>query len=206
MKVKICGITSYRDAALALDEGADALGFNFFPKSPRYIDPETAHSIIERLPPFAITVGLFVNVPDPSDLVRTAHVAGVQVVQLHGDENPAYCSKLAGYPLIKALRIGDERVDRNLDSYPVRAFLLDVKDDVLFGGTGKSFDWSLAQGIDRKRPVILAGGLRPDNVQAAILTVRPYGVDVCSGVEREPGKKDPVKLADFMNEVRNVSS
>lgn len=205
MKVKICGITSYEDAALALDEGADALGFNFFPSSPRYVDPEAAHSIILRLPPFAVTVGLFVNVPDPNDLVQTVRDAGVQVIQLHGDEDPAYCRRLAGYPLIKALRIGDSQVDQDLAQYPVRAFLLDVKDDVLFGGTGKSFDWKLVQNIDRKRPVILAGGLRPQNVQAAIRAVRPYGVDVCSGVEREPGKKDPVKLAEFMNEVRNVS-
>jgi phosphoribosylanthranilate isomerase len=126
------------------------------------------------------------------------------VIQLHGDEDPAYCRSLEPYPLIKSLRIGDSPVSLDLYSYPVRAFLLDVKDDVLFGGTGRSFDWSLAQGIDRKRPVILAGGLRPDNVKAAIRAVRPYGVDVCSGVEREPGKKDPVKLGEFMNEVRNA--
>ncbi|MBN2319033.1 MAG: phosphoribosylanthranilate isomerase [Acidobacteria bacterium] len=204
MKVKICGITGYEDAALAVDAGADALGFNFFPPSPRYIDPKAASAIIRRLPPFVVTVGLFVNVERPEDLERTALIAGVEVIQLHGDESPDYCRMLSNRPLIKALRIGDKPVAPDLDSYPVRAFLLDVKDDVLFGGTGKSFDWNLARGIDRKRPVILAGGLRPDNVQAAIRTVRPYGVDVCSGVEREPGKKDPVKLVEFMDEVRNV--
>jgi len=206
MKVKICGITSYEDAAMSLDAGADALGFNFFPSSPRYVDPWTAKSIIRRLPPFAVTVGLFVNVADPDDLVRMVLEAGVQVIQLHGDEDPAYCRRLAGYPLIKALRIGDSQPEQDLARYPVRAFLLDVRDDVLFGGTGKTFDWSLAQGIDRNRPIILAGGLRADNVRTAIRTVRPYGIDVCSGVEREPGKKDPVKLTEFMNEVIDVGS
>jgi phosphoribosylanthranilate isomerase len=204
MKVKICGITSYEDAALALDAGADALGFNFFPSSPRYIRPRDANAIIRRLPPFTVTVGLFVNVELPENVERTALLAGAQVIQLHGDESPEYCRKLSAWPLIQALRIGDKPVEPDLDRYPVRAFLLDIKDDVLFGGTGKTFDWNLAQSIDRKRPIILAGGLRSDNVRAAIRTVRPYGVDVCSGVEREPGKKDPAKLAEFMNEVRNV--
>ena len=204
MKVKICGITSYEDAAMALDAGADALGFNFFPASPRYIDAGAAHEIIRRLPPFAVTVGLFVNVPNPDDVVGVALVAGVQVIQLHGDEDPEYCRRLSDYSLIKALRIGHEPVKQDLDQYPVRAFLLDVRDDSRFGGTGKSFDWTLVQGIDRKRPIILAGGLGADNVQAAIRAVEPYGIDVCSGVEREPGIKDPVKLAEFMNEVRHV--
>jgi phosphoribosylanthranilate isomerase len=204
MKVKICGITRYEDAALALDEGADALGFNFFPPSPRYIDPTHAQKIILRLPPFTVTVGLFVNVAPPGKVTEIAKTAGVQVVQLHGDESPEYCRELPGWPLIKVLRIGGDPVTEDLDRYPVRAFLLDVKDDVLFGGTGASFDWNLAQGIDRKRPVILAGGLRAENVRAAIRTVNPYAVDVCSGVEREPGIKDPAKLKAFMNEVKHV--
>jgi len=205
MKVKVCGITRYEDAVLALDEGADALGFNFFPPSPRYIDPGAAGEIIRRLPPFAVTVGLFVNVELAARLAETAQLSGVRVIQLHGDESPEYCRQLSAWPLIKVLRIGGAPVEENLEQYPVQAFLLDVKDDVLFGGTGKSFDWTLVQGIDRKRPIILAGGLRADNVQAAIRAVRPYGIDVCSGVEREPGIKDPVKLAEFMNEVRHVS-
>ena len=204
MKVKVCGITRYEDAVLALDEGADALGFNFFPPSPRYIDPGTASEIIRRLPPFAVTVGLFVNVERADRVAETAQLSGVRVIQLHGDESPEYCLQLSAWPLIKVLRIGGAPVEENLEQYPVQAFLLDVKDDVLFGGTGKSFDWTLVQGIDRKRPIILAGGLRADNVQAAIRAVKPYGIDVCSGVEREPGIKDPVKLAEFMNEVRHV--
>lgn len=204
MKVKVCGITNYEDAVLALDKGADALGFNFFPSSPRHVDPKAAHAIIRRLPPFAVTVGLFVNVERADSVEETARLAGVGVIQLHGDESPEYCRRLSAWPLIKALRIGGEPVREDLERYPVQGFLLDVRDDTLFGGTGKSFDWNLVQGIDRKRPVILAGGLRADNVQAAIRAVDPYGVDVCSGVEREPGIKDPGKLAEFMNEVRNV--
>jgi phosphoribosylanthranilate isomerase len=202
MKVKICGITNYEDAALALDNGADALGFIFYPPSPRCIVPAAARAIVRRLPPFTVTVGLFVNVSRPDLVAHTARLAGVEVLQLQGDESPEYCRELFAWPLIKALHIGTEPVTENLDAYPVQAFLLDVKDDALFGGTGRTFDWSLARGLDRKRPVILAGGLRADNVRAAIRAVEPYGIDVCSGVEREPGKKDPVKLAEFMNEVR----
>jgi phosphoribosylanthranilate isomerase len=205
MKVKVCGITDYSDAALALDQGADALGFNFFPPSPRYIDPAAARDIIRRLPPFAVTVGLFVNVGSAAKVAETAKHAGVGVLQLHGDESPGFCGELTAWPLIKALRIGPGPIREDLDRYPVQAFLLDVKDDILFGGTGKTFDWNLAQGMDRKLPIILAGGLRAENVREAIRTVMPYGIDVCSGVERNPGKKDPAKLAEFMNEVRNAS-
>jgi phosphoribosylanthranilate isomerase len=204
MKVKICGITSFEDAIMALDAGADALGFNFYPSSPRYIDPLEAHAIVRRLPPLAVTVGLFVNVERPAKAADIARTAGVQVLQLHGDESPEYCRELSDWPLIKVLRIGEEPVREDLDLYPVRAFLLDVRDDRLFGGTGLSFDWNLAKGIDRKRPVILAGGLRKENVRAAIEAVRPYAIDLCSGVESRPGKKDPEKLKGFMDEVRNV--
>jgi phosphoribosylanthranilate isomerase len=205
MKVKICGITSYEDAVLALDQGVDALGFNFFPRSPRYVHPTVARRIIERIPPFTVNVGLFVQAPQPEDVVEAARVARVQVLQLHGDESPEYCRELGAWPLIKAVRIGSEPIDQNLEDYPVQAFLLDSRDDVLFGGTGKSFDWEQALAIKKLRPVILAGGLRPDNVAKAIHAVMPYGIDVCSGVESAPGKKDGGKLKDFMNEVRNVS-
>jgi phosphoribosylanthranilate isomerase len=204
MKVKVCGITSYEDAAMVVDQGADALGFNFYPHSPRYLKPEDARSIILRLPPFVTAVGLFVNVTDVNRVSEMAHVAGVQVLQLHGDETPEYCGRLASWPLIKALRIGNDGIPRDLAAYPVQGFLLDARDDALFGGTGRSFDWSLAKDIQRIRPIILAGGLRPDNVKEAIRIAAPYGVDVCSGVESAPGKKDANKLMRFMNEVRNV--
>jgi phosphoribosylanthranilate isomerase len=205
MKVKVCGITSYEDAAMALDQGIDALGFNFFPRSPRYVSPMAARRIIERVPPLTVIVGLFVNVPQQEDVSEMARAAGVQVVQLHGDENPEYCRRLREWPLIKALRVGKSQTEDNLEDYPVRAFLLDSKDDVLFGGTGKSFDWNRALEVKKVRPVILAGGLRPDNVQEAIRMVMPYAVDVCSGVESAPGKKDGRRLKEFMDEVRNVS-
>jgi phosphoribosylanthranilate isomerase len=205
MRVKVCGITSYEDAVMAVDCGVDALGFNFFPSSPRYIRPADVRSILSRMPPFVVTVGLFVNVARQDIVAGTARSAGVQVIQLHGDETPDYCRKLVDWPLIKALRIGESGIPENLEEYPVRAFLLDSKDDTLFGGTGKSFGWHLAKEIRHNRPVILAGGLRPDNVREAIRIVEPYGVDVCSGVEKAPGKKDAGKLNEFMNEVRNVS-
>jgi len=204
MKVKVCGITSYEDAAMVLDQGVDALGFNFFPPSPRYVSPADARLIIRRIPPFVVTVGLFVNVARQDQVSEMARIAGVQVLQLHGDETAEYCRGLADWPLIKALRIGAGAIPDDLEQYPVQGFLLDVKDDTLFGGTGRSFDWRLAKGIRRIRPIILAGGLRPDNVREAIRAVEPYAVDVCSGVERAPGKKDAGKLTEFMNEVRNV--
>jgi phosphoribosylanthranilate isomerase len=205
MKVKVCGITNYEDAKLVLDQGVDALGFNFFPSSLRYIRPEDASAIIRRLPPFTVTVGLFVNICEVNEVIKIAQTAGVQVLQLHGDESPEYCRELAGWPLIKALRIGESGVPENFQDYAVQAFLLDAKDDVLFGGTGKSFDWHLAHSIQSFYPIILAGGLRPDNVREAIRIVQPYAVDVCSGVEIKPGIKDDRKLREFMNEVRNAS-
>jgi phosphoribosylanthranilate isomerase len=204
MKVKVCGITNYEDAEMALANGVDALGFNFFLPSPRYIDPEEARQIIRRIPPFVVTVGLFVNISQPHHVSETASRAGIQVIQLHGDETPEYCRALADWPLIKALRIGINGFPENLEEYEVQGFLLDAKDDVLFGGTGRSFDWSLAKDIQRIRPIILAGGLRPDNVRQAIRIVQPYAVDVCSGVESAPGKKDPAKLKEFMSEVKNA--
>ena len=201
MKVKVCGITSYEDARMVLDQGVDALGFNFFPSSPRYIPPEAARAIISRLPVFAVTVGLFVNVAKPAMVKEIASAAGVNALQLHGDETPEYCGELADWPLIKAIRIGKDGIPANLDAFNVRSFLLDAKDDILFGGTGKSFDWRLAKEI--RRPIILAGGLRAENVRESIRVAQPYALDVCSGVERSPGKKDAEKLLEFMNEVRN---
>ncbi len=192
--------------SMALDEGVDALGFNFFSRSPRYIRPEDARAIIRRIPPFTIPVGLFVNVAEPVEVSRTAHFAGVHVLQLHGDETSEYCRALAGWTLTKAVRIGENGIPPGLEAYPVQAFLLDAKDDSIFGGTGKSFEWGLVRDMQLKRPIILAGGLRPDNVREAIRVVAPYGVDVCSGVESAPGKKDAARLRQFMDEVRHVDN
>ncbi len=202
MKVKVCGITTYEDGAMALDCGADALGFNFYSGSPRCVSLETARSILRRLPPFVARVAVMVNEPDGPAFAEAARAAGITVLQLHGDESPEYCRRLAGWILVKALRIGKAPVPRSAAEFPVDAFLLDAKDDVLFGGTGRVFDWDLAANVDRLRPVILAGGLRPENVREAIAAVGPYAVDVCSGVESKPGRKDRKRLEAFMNEVR----
>jgi phosphoribosylanthranilate isomerase len=202
--VKVCGITTYRDAAVALDLGADALGFNFYPGSPRFVTPDAARSIIRKLPPLTTTVAVFVNEEDTVRLERAARLAGVNCLQLHGEETPEYCRLLSHWKLIKALRIGPGMRPRALAGFRVSALLLDARDPLRYGGTGRTLDWSARKGIKTSLPIILAGGLRAGNVAEAIREVRPYAVDVCSGVEKAPGKKDPGKLASFMNEVRNA--
>jgi phosphoribosylanthranilate isomerase len=205
LKVKVCGITSYRDASMALSLGADALGFNFYPRSPRYIAPAAARRIVDRLPPFVTKVAVYVNADDLYELVKGALSAGVDVLQLHGDETPEYCCEFDHWKLIKTLHIGEGFLPEDLEKYPVSAFLLDTRNSSLYGGTGKTFDWKLAGTIRTKRPLILAGGLCAENVADAIRTVRPYAVDVCSSVESAPGKKERRKLVAFMNEVHRAS-
>jgi phosphoribosylanthranilate isomerase len=205
MKVKVCGITNYRDASMALSLGANALGFNFYPPSPRFIDPDSARRVIRRLPPFVTTVGVYVNAGDLCEVEKASRHAGVEVLQLHGNESTGYCRKLAHWVLIKTLHIGKGPGPLELGNYPVSAFLLDTGARELYGGTGKVFDWKLVATIRTKRPLILAGGLCAENVADAIRTVRPYAVDVCSGVESAPGKKDRERLVAFMNEVRRAS-
>lgn len=204
IRVKVCGITNYEDAALALGLGADALGFNFYPPSPRFVDCSTARAIIRRLPPLTVTVGVFVNVSDPDEVARDAREAGVGVLQLHGDESAAYGHALADWPLIKAVHVGQDGLRADCFDFPAQAFLLDSKDDRLFGGTGKTFDWKMAQRSMPDVRIVLAGGLNAANVAEAVRVVRPYAVDVCSGVECRPGKKDPGRLAAFMQEVANA--
>jgi phosphoribosylanthranilate isomerase len=205
MKVKVCGITRREDAEAAVAFGADALGFNFYPRSPRYLEPAVAREIIRRLPPFVVPVGVFVNVPDPLDLERQASESGVTAIQLHGDESPDYCRCLRWRTLIKAVRVDSGFDPRAAAGFPVQALLLDSKDESLFGGTGRTFDWDLASGLGSLPvPVILAGGLDPSNVTAAMRRLKPYAVDVCSGVESEPGIKDLDRLRAFMTEVRNA--
>jgi phosphoribosylanthranilate isomerase len=205
VRIKVCGITNYEDAVLALELGADALGFNFFPGSPRHIAPAVARSIVRRLPPLAVFAGVYANIEDPSEVIRIARIAGVQVLQLHGDEPPDYCRQLSDWPVIKVLHMGRGPLPANLKEYRVRAFLLDSGRADMLGGTGRTFDWSLCKGLSKIHPVILAGGLNPGNVAEALQIVRPYAVDVCSGVESEPGKKDALKLKAFIREVTNVS-
>jgi phosphoribosylanthranilate isomerase len=191
---------------MALDLGADALGFNFHPPSPRYVDYVVARDIIRRLPPLATTVGVFVNMAHPAEVDRSARAAGVQVLQLHGEEPADYCRALDAWPLIKAVRVHKDWVPESLLGFPAQAFLLDSLDERIFGGTGKTLDWTLARRSPVGLRILLAGGLNPANVAEAIRVVQPYGVDVCSGVEISPGRKDPEKLAAFMKEVLDATA
>jgi phosphoribosylanthranilate isomerase len=194
MLVKICGITSMQDAEAAVEAGAAALGFVFWPKSPRFIDPHRARAIVSSLPAFVVPVGVFVNQP-------SAHVKGVAAlvrlgaVQLHGDEDVLYVAGM-DCPVIKAVSIErrEDEADR-IDIWPQRTMLLlDVHDPVNRGGTGRTIDWSAAAPVAAKRRTLLAGGLTPDNVAEAVALVQPFGIDVSSGVERSPGVKDHARI------------
>ena len=198
-RVKICGITNREDALAAVKAGADALGFVFFAKSPRAVAVETAAEIIALLPPFVASVGLFVN-EDRAVIETTAQRCGLDLIQLHGDELPEDCV-FPGRKVIKALRVRDGESLKVADRYQVTGLLLDAWSDKVYGGSGESFDWSLLRDFAAGHPVILAGGLTPQNVAAAIAEVRPYAVDVSSGVEAVPGKKDPAKVLEFIRQV-----
>lgn len=199
--VKICGITSLTDALAAVEAGADALGFNFYRPSPRYISPETAREITNQLPKSVLRVGVFVN-EDAESVLPIVAEAGLSAVQLHGDESPEYCDALAGNYIIKVFRAGD---DFDLQTYNVDAIMLDTKDDLLRGGTGRVFDWSIAQRTNNSAPrLFLAGGLAPENVAEAITTVRPYAVDACSSLEISPGRKDQQRMRAFVAAARSV--
>ena len=202
VRVKICGITNGEDACCAVEHGADALGFNFYPPSPRYILPEVAGEIVRRLPPFVTPVGVFVN-EEREQIEAVVASAGLRAIQLHGDEPPEACLGHS-VPVIRAARVGDRFDPENLKAFPVDTFLLDTAKAGLYGGTGKTFDWGLAREAATCGRIILSGGINPDNVAEAIRAVRPYAVDVNSGVEAEPGRKDPHKLAAFCRAVRSV--
>ena len=201
-KVKICGITNLEDALCVVAAGADALGFVFYAKSPRYIHPEKVAQIVSKLPPFVTTVGLFVNA-DPETIRQTMGVTGLNVIQLHGDELPEDCC-LFSSPVIKAVRVKDVGSLAGIDEYKVSALLLDAWNDQQYGGTGESFDWQLAKKLTGNLPIILAGGLTPDNVAQAIQMINPYAVDVSSGVEERPGHKDYKKVREFIKKVKAV--
>jgi len=202
MKIKICGITNLEDALHACACGADALGFVFYGKSPRCLTPERARAIVVDLPPFVTTVGLFVN-EDPQRIREIVEFCGIDVVQLHGDEEPADC-EFAPRRVIKALRVRDAASLERQDDYKVPALLLDAWVKGTYGGTGHSFNWELAAAVARRRPVILAGGLTAGNVAEAVHTVRPYAVDVSSGVEAAPGRKDHEQVAAFIAAARQA--
>ena len=195
-RVKICGITNLEDARHATACGADALGFVFYPGSPRCVAPDTARQIIADLPPFVTTVGLFVN-ERPARIREMVEFCGLNTIQLHGDEGPDHCS-YPPYRVIKALRLQAAMRGDVFASYQVSALLLDAYVSNQFGGTGHRCDWAQAAVVAAQHRIILAGGLSPENVAEAVSQVHPYGVDVSSGVEQKPGKKDPDKMAKFV--------
>lgn len=201
VRVKICGITNLEDAKLAIDLGADALGFNFYKRSPRYLEPAKAKPVIEALPPLVSLVGVFVDEFSPERILNITHAIGISSVQLHGIESPEYVKKLSEVRIIKAFRVGDDFDINQLAAYRVGAYLLDAYDSVQVGGTGKTFNWELAVAAKALGRVILAGGLAPENVYDAIVRVRPYAIDICSGVESEPGKKERGRMEALFREI-----
>ena len=193
MLIKICGITCLEDAEAAVERGAHALGFVFWPNSPRFIDPYRARAIVSALPSFVTPVGVFVNQPF-EHLNGVATLVGLGAIQLHGDECPSYAAAMTR-PVIKTIAIGPAGEVDAVDAWPLRVtLLLDVHDPVRRGGTGRTIDWASAASVASARRVVLAGGLTPDNVGEAIARVRPFGIDVSSGVESSPGIKDHGRL------------
>jgi len=203
VKVKICGITTIEDAVAAVRHGADALGFVFYQKSPRSVEPEAAKSIVKSLPPFITTVGVFVD-EDPQIIEEIISYAGLDVIQLHGSEPPEHCS--SHKKVIKAIRVKELSDLELLDSYQeASAFLLDTYSSESFGGTGQTFNWEIAVEARKYGKIILAGGLTPDNVEQAIKVVTPYGVDVSSGVEGPvKGRKDHTKVKLFIEHAKKA--
>lgn len=196
VRVKVCGIRRPEDARLAAELGASAIGLIFWPGSARAVDLDTARGIVAALPPFVTPVGVFVNQP-PEEVMRIADALRLGAVQLHGDEPPEW---YASFPhrVIKAVAVSDRFAPRMLADIPASAtVLLDAHDPVRRGGTGRVIDWTVAAAAARTRPVILSGGLTPENVRSAADAVQPYAVDVASGVETAPGVKDPSKLRAF---------
>lgn len=203
MQVKICGITNLEDALCAADCGAAALGFIFYPPSPRYIEPQKAAAIIGGLPSQVVKVGVFVNAGE-QDIQRIAADCGLDMLQLHGDETPAFCRQFPQRLLIKALELKTDADLRKVDRYDVAAILVDARHAGLYGGTGKTSNWELAQKVTR--PLILSGGLNQDNVQDGLQKVRPAALDINSGVEKRPGKKDAYKVKRILQIIKQATT
>ena len=202
VKVKICGITNYEDAQAAIDMGADILGFNFYPKSKRYLTIEKATEIIEQLPGFVDIAGVFVNA-EIEQITKTMDSCQLNWVQLHGDEDPQFCKELVynNVKTMKAIRVKDGSDIKRAKDFFTDAILLDAFSADNYGGTGKTFDWNIIGNI--KRRVFLAGGINPDNVAKAV-DLGVYGIDICSGVESEPGKKDHEKMKKLFDNIRHL--
>ncbi|MCC6235852.1 MAG: phosphoribosylanthranilate isomerase [Verrucomicrobiales bacterium] len=204
VRVKICGITRVEDALAAVQAGADALGFMFYPPSPRYLSVEQAAAITRELPPFVARVGVFVDASE--ERVReAASVAGLDTLQFHGKETPEYCRSFVGWRVLKAFRMQNAASLQAVEAYRGMAWLLDSYVAGAFGGTGQTFNWDLAcEAVRRGGSVVLAGGLTVDNIARAVAAVGPYAVDVSSGVESEPGRKDPALLRAFVKAAKEV--
>jgi phosphoribosylanthranilate isomerase len=203
VRVKICGITNAADALAAVEAGANLLGFNFYEKSPRFVSTEEAEKIRRQLPKRVEAVGIFVNAT-PDEVAALRKSVKLDAAQLHGDESPEAAAEIARQlPVIKAFRVEADFPLATLDEYPdAFAFLFDAAHTGQYGGTGRTTDWDAARRAAMDRRIILAGGLKAENVAAAVRIVRPYGVDVASGVESKPGKKNHDRLREFIQEVR----
>jgi phosphoribosylanthranilate isomerase len=202
VRIKICGITRFEDARIAVNLGVDALGFIFYDKSPRYITPAQAGAIIAKLPPFVTKVGVFVD-SHPTSIMAAAQESGIDTVQLHGSETPDIARRLP-FTVIKSFAVKPEWNPSVLDNYDVAGFLLDTWDPGHKGGTGKTFDWQLArQAATKHKNIILAGGLGPVNIREALENVQPYAVDFNSGVEIKPGIKNPHKMKEAVAIVKS---
>jgi len=202
VKVKICGLTNADDALAAVDMGADLVGFNFYKSSLRYIDPDKALKIIDKLPTYVDTVGVFVN-PDAEELKDMVNRGFLNWIQLHGDETPEFCESLhwLNVRVIKVIRIKTREQLDLANKFAADAILLDTFSPTVYGGTGKTFDWSWIGHINNR--VFLAGGITPDNAVPAI-EVGVYGIDICSGIESEPGKKDHKKMKKLFDNIQYV--
>jgi len=202
-QIKICGITNIEDASFISECGADAVGFIFHPPSPRYVTPETVKKIIQRLPDGITTIGVFVNY-DALEVKETVAFCGLDMVQLHGAESPAFCSQFPRSQVIKACALQTEDDLARLSEYPVKAILVDAYDPVRHGGTGGKSDWALAAKVKEQHPLILAGGLSLANVGEAIERCSPHAVDINSGVETSPGRKDHQKIKEIIDLVHQL--
>ena len=203
-KIKICGITNKVDALAASELCVDMLGFVFYKKSKRYVTPALAEDIINELPPFIGKAGIFVD-EKREDVIRIAEDAALDILQFHGNETPEYCSSFrTDYKVIKAFRIQGRSDLKDVNNYDTDYYLFDTYKSGCAGGTGESFDWNMLKDFEILKPMILSGGLRPDNVENAIKELAPFAVDVSSGVESAPGKKDIALLKKFVANVRKV--
>jgi phosphoribosylanthranilate isomerase len=203
-RIKICGITNKADAVDASGLGVDMLGFVFYKKSKRYVEPEVVIDIVNQLPPFITRVGIFVD-EVRSAVSEIAETCSLDMLQFHGKETPGYCDKFMDfYKVIKAFRIKDKDSLNGVNKYSADFYMLDAYSAGSAGGTGRSFDWDIISGFEFLRPVILSGGLTPANVAQAIGIFSPYGVDVSSGVEKSPGRKDLNLMKRFVENVRKI--